>query len=270
LDSRIEDGYSEQSEFPLRAYDVFFVFAGIALSIIHIVRFANTPELGTWVTALMVLLALPMADFFSGFMHWAGDTWGREDTPFFGRRFIRPFRFHHVYPMDMLKSHFFTTNGDPALVTMPFFFSAFLLPLDHWFFGPAAVFLVAFATFGLPTSQFHKWSHMKQRPKLVSWAQRRGLILSPEHHWRHHKSPHMVNYCIIAGWCDPFLQKVDFWSKAEVVISRVTGLIPREPTQPTIQRTNGPNYGGATRHGAGVTEQHSTSDNRTESSASQA
>ena len=59
------------------------------------------------------------ADFGSGLVHWAADTWGRDDLPVIGRRLLVPFRVHHVNPDDFLRRRFVDTNGDVAFLAVP-------------------------------------------------------------------------------------------------------------------------------------------------------
>jgi plasmanylethanolamine desaturase len=216
------------SEFPLRIMDVVWVAIAVGLVVAQIARLSVLPEIWTWSSLLAVLLAMPAADFVSGVIHWTFDTWGSEKTFFIGPRLIRPFRVHHTKPRDLLGSHFFTTNADASLANLPFLLLAFLAPTD-WEFGRlAAVFLVALGTFGLPTSQIHKWAHAPRRPRWVSWLQRRGLILGPIHHSVHHAEPHTLNYCITTGWCNGPLNWFGFFPKAEWLVSKLTGMKPRK------------------------------------------
>ena len=217
----------EKSEFPLQPIEVLSVLAALGLVIAHFVRFALVPEFWDWPTLVLLAVGLLAADFVSGVVHWAGDTWGTERTPVFGRRFIRPFRFHHDRPLDMLKSHFFTTNGDTALASLPFLLIPFAIPLAPTAWLWVAVFVWALGGWGMWTSQFHQWSHMTDPPRVVAWLQRRGLILGRGHHVRHHKSPFVANYCITTGWCDPVLTRVRFFPALEWVVSKVTGWRPR-------------------------------------------
>ena len=60
-----------------------------------------------------------MADFLSGFVHWAGDTVGDESTPVFGPNFVKPFRYHHVDPEDITRHDFVETNGNNCIVVAP-------------------------------------------------------------------------------------------------------------------------------------------------------
>src|SRR5688500_14129955 len=119
----------EKSEFPLQPIEVISVLAALGLVIAHFVRFALVPEFWDWPTLVLIAVGLLAAVFLSGVVRWAGVTWGTEQALVFGRRFIRPFRFHHDRPLDMLKSHFFTTNGDTAMASLRFLLIPFASPL---------------------------------------------------------------------------------------------------------------------------------------------
>jgi len=216
-----------KSEFRLKATEVFSVLGALALVLVHLIRFAQIPELWGWPLPVLLLAALPAADFVSGFVHWFGDTWGDERTPFLGQPFIRPFRFHHAEPLNMLHSNFFTTNGDTALASLPYLAVPFAIPLDHTWGRIAAVFFCGIGVWGMWTSQFHMWAHMKSPPRVVAWLQQRRLILGPNHHWQHHKSPFTRNYCITTGWCDPILTRLRFFPTLEWGITKLTGIRPR-------------------------------------------
>ena len=218
------------SEFPVRPSEVALVLVGVGLSVWQLVRFAQIPEFWDWPILLMIFLGLAGADFVSGVVHWAGDTWGTEKTPVVGWRLVRPFRFHHAHPLDMLKSNFFTTNGDNMLPGLPFLLIPFVMPLEPVGWLWAAVFVWAVGVFAMWTSQFHKWAHMKHPPLVARVLQRCRLILSPRHHLRHHKDPYQTNYCITTGWCDPILTRIRFFPVMEWMISKLTGARPRPDT----------------------------------------
>ena len=227
-----------RSEFPLQPIEVVSVLVALALIATHLVRFAQVPEFWGWPALVLVAAGLLAADFVSGVVHWAGDTWGDERTTWIGPRFIRPFRFHHAHPLDMLNSHFFTTNGDTALGSLPFLIAPFALPTDSTLGLWTAVFLWAVGGWGMWTHQFHQWAHMKTPPRVVGWLQRCGVLLGPDHHWRHHKSPFEVNYCITTGWCDPVLTRMRFFVGLEWAVSRLTGWRPRGEARLSIQSTS--------------------------------
>src|SRR5262245_29692041 len=101
----------------MRVFEAACMVGAVGLIVAHAVRFALVGEIEPWVAVLSVALALPAADFLSGFVHWSGDTWGKTTTRWLGPRFLVPFRYHHLNPKDMLQSPFVTTNGDSALVS---------------------------------------------------------------------------------------------------------------------------------------------------------
>lgn len=218
---------SDVSEFPVLPSEVFFVIAGLVLVAVGFVRLAYVPAFWDWPTLIFIALGLAGADFVSGFVHWAGDTWGTPKTPVLGWRFVRPFRFHHAYPLDMVKSNFFTTNGDNVLAASPFMIIPFFFPLEPIGWLWATVFVWAVGAFAMWTSQFHLWAHMKRPPLLARVLQRCRLILTREHHQKHHKVPYQANYCITTGWCNPFLTRIHFFPAMEWLVSRVTGMTPR-------------------------------------------
>lgn len=209
----------------MRVFETVCLVTAVGLVVVHAMRFVQAPDLPAWAVLLAVTLGLPAADFLSGFVHWAGDTWGRVTTRWIGPRLLVPFRYHHLHPRDMLRSPFVTTNGDAAMVACFILGAAFLMPLDS--FGWVAVFVVATGAWGLPTSQIHKWAHDPRPPYVIRWLQGAGLILQPQNHQRHHRSPFASHYCITTGWCNPILERVRFWKALERVVSWVSGLQPR-------------------------------------------
>lgn len=208
----------------MRVFEGACIVGALALVAVHAVRFAHVSELSPWTAVLAVLLAIPAADFLSGFVHWAGDTWGKTTTRWIGPRFLVPFRYHHLHPHDMLNSPFVTTNGDSALVSCLFLGAALLIPLPA---AGLAVFVAGVGAWGLWTSQIHKWAHDPHPPRVARFLQRARLILRPDHHARHHHAPFAGHYCITTGWCNPVLERLRFWKALEGLVSRATGLNPR-------------------------------------------
>src|SRR5262245_2768342 len=207
--------------------EVISVLAAAGLLVLHGVRIGMTPAAWVWWMPLVGLAAWPAADFVSGLVHWLADTWGSEQFPLLGSRFIRPFRVHHVNPRGMLDSGWLDTNGDTALVTIPILLAAFAIPLDVAWGRALAMFVTAFCFWGVPTNQIHYWAHSPQPPAWVAWLQRRRLILSPEQHAIHHASPFATHYCITTGWCNPLLAHLGFWRRLEGGVTALTGLKPR-------------------------------------------
>lgn len=221
----------DQLSWLTRGIELSCIIVAVALAIWHLVRFTSAGFVWAWWSPVPIVVGLFSADFASGMVHWTADTWGSETMPVLGRRFIRPFRVHHVNPHDFLRRDFIDTNGDVAMIVSVFLIVALWLPLDQLWGQATALFLVSFAVAGLPTNQVHQWAHMPVPPAPVRWLQRSEIILSHPAHQRHHASPYVVNYCIATGWCNSALTAIRFFPRLEWVISKLSGLQPRQDDQ---------------------------------------
>lgn len=210
-----------------RAIEVLSIVCASALVAAHLVHFAFTPELSAWWTPLAAFAGIILADFVSGLVHWTADTWGSETMPIVGRRFLRPFRVHHMNPDDFLRRNFVDTNGDVCMLVIPLLLAALLIPLDTGAGRLCAVVALGFCVGGMPTNQVHQWAHMRNPPRVVRWLQASGLLLSHAQHGRHHAAPYVTNYCIATGWCNRPLAAIGFFPALERLVSRVTGAKPR-------------------------------------------
>ena len=72
-----------------------------------------------WWPIPLTMLAYLASDFVSGFVHWLADTYGTEQTPFWGPKFVKNFREHHRDPKGITRHDFIETNGDNCLVCLP-------------------------------------------------------------------------------------------------------------------------------------------------------
>jgi ubiquitin-conjugating enzyme E2 variant len=201
--------------------------AAITLIAHNTLRLADVSAFSSWWVPWLLLAALPAADIGSGLVHWTADTWGSESMPVLGPRFLRPFRVHHQNPEDILRRDFIDLNGDVAMLAVPLLLLASALPVEEALACAVVFFLVALCLCSLPTNQFHQWAHMSEPPAFVRWLQQRRLILSREHHRRHHIAPFASHYCITFGWCNPLLAAIGFFPSLERWISRATGAMPR-------------------------------------------
>jgi len=194
------------------------------------------PYFGNQCTCCCILCAaifgILTADFASGVVHWAADTWFTIDTPIVGKALIRPFREHHIDPTAMLKHDFIETNADTFALSIPFtIYSVYNFyngakGQENYLWDTWLLTLVIFVGF---TNEFHKLSHMhKNVPTIVKFLQRNHLILPPSHHRIHHVRPHAEYYCITTGWLDTTLEKMDFWRRLEAAITNLTGALPRD------------------------------------------
>lgn len=180
---------------------------------------------------LACLLGILTADFASGFVHWAADTWGSVEFPIFGKALIRPFREHHIDPTSITRHDFIETNGDNFALCIPHLsFQAYRFYLSP---DPIAslnweCYIYYLAIFVLLTNQIHKWSHTYfGLPWWVTKLQDYHIILPRRHHRIHHVSPHETYFCITTGWLNWPLEKLGFWRFLEEMITWCTKEIPR-------------------------------------------
>jgi ubiquitin-conjugating enzyme E2 variant len=208
-----------------RALFVACLAGAAGLAAANLVRLALVPDLLAWWVPVIALSGVLAADLVSGLIHWGCDTWGSETTPWLGPRFLRPFRVHHINPEDLLERDFLDLNGDVALLNVPVLLAGLLLPLDTTWGRVLAVLALAYSLASLPTNQVHQWAHMPRPPRLVAWLQRTGLILSRQHHQRHHTPPYTSHYCISTGWCNLLLGWI--FPLLERLVSGCSGAQPR-------------------------------------------
>ncbi|CAG0899117.1 unnamed protein product [Cyprideis torosa] len=184
------------------------------------------------------------ADFVSGFVHWAADTWGSVDLPVFGRHLIRGFREHHIDPTAITRHDFVETNGDNFAVVIPIhglMLREFLIrsPEEIQKELPFLVFLTLFGLLVILTNQIHKWSHTYgPLPRAVVVLQRLHLILPKRHHRYHHIAPHETYFCITTGWLNYPLEYLSFWKGLESVIEKLTGAQPRSDDLKWARKTD--------------------------------
>ena len=197
-----------------RTIERWSLVAAAALVLANIAHAFTAGLLLHWWSALVVVTAALAADLVSGLVHWTADTWFSETMPVLGRRFLRPFRVHHVNPDDFLKRDFVDCNGDVAMLNIPILMVALAIP-ETTLGGTVSLALVTFSIVSLPTNQVHQWAHMPSPPRLVSWLQRHGIILSSGAHGSHHRAPYVANYCIATGWLNPLLDRMRVFHELE-------------------------------------------------------
>jgi ubiquitin-conjugating enzyme E2 variant len=194
-------------------------------------RIATGVDLARWWVPLAFVGGIGAADFGSGIVHWAADTWGRDDLPVIGHRLLVPFRVHHVNPDDFLRRRFIDTNGDIACLTVPVLLGLCLVPLDTGWGGPLAVFGFGLCGIGVMTNQIHQWAHMPSPPPAICALQFGGVLLGRADHAAHHDRPYDAHYCITTGWCNRPLEAIGFFRRLETAITRLTGARPRDDDQ---------------------------------------
>lgn len=182
-----------------------------------------------------LLLGALAADLITGLVHWACDTWGDESTPWIGESVIRSFHQHHATPLAMLDHDWIEVNGQPAAAACVAFGAMAMPPCAAWFAAHPLLYagVVSLGLVGALANQLHQWSHDPTPPKTVRRLQRRGWILSPARHARHHRAPHESDYCISSGWLNAPLDAIGFWRALERVVTRLSGAQPRAAARRT-------------------------------------
>ena len=220
----------EPSRSQLLLWGVWIAAAAILAAAVA-VRMVQEVEPPRWWVPFALLAGIAAADFASGLLHWAADTWGRADLPVIGPRILVPFRVHHVNPDDFLRRRFLDTNGDVAAISVPLLLGLLVMPLENTFHHAAAFCGFAFCVVGGMTNQIHQWAHMPSPPGAVRLLQRLGLFLGARHHAVHHQRPYHGYYCITTGWWNGPLEAIGFFRRAEALVTLVTGAQPRADEQ---------------------------------------
>lgn len=207
-----------------------------ALLVYHVVTLALVIKLAKFYIgkpiqiSAIVFLGLITADFVSGFVHWAGDTWGSPDWPIIGQTMIRTFREHHVDQLAITRHDFVETNATNCLISLPVLLICWAIPLHQGqIIRPFVVsWMVSMTTWVYATNQIHKWSHQAAPSRFVRLLQKTHLILGAQNHSIHHAPPYAKYYCITTGWLNLPLDRIGFFPKLETLITKLTGAIPRE------------------------------------------
>jgi plasmanylethanolamine desaturase len=194
-------------------------------------------EIGGWLLVAGIA-ALIATDFLSGLVHWAADTYGDSSTPILGKTFIQPFREHHEDQFAITRHDFVETNGNNCIISLPLLMTACGMPVeaDCHVSLLGAPFLFFTAIYGLATNQIHKWAHQNRAPLPVRILQTLRLVLPPAHHAGHHSRPFTDNYCITNGWMNAPLNAIGFFTGAEWLIARVSGIKARAHDHHIIQK----------------------------------
>jgi hypothetical protein len=204
----------------------------IALAAVFLVRHADVLG-GGWPLALLaVLVATFVADFASGLLHWAFDTWFDEGiAPL--RRMVMLVREHHMRPARIFRYRLRDEAG--LLSWFGLILGAPPLALAVLPEGDPGALRYALAVGAVTVSleivfmlEFHKCGHRMRRPRAIRALQRMRLLLSPDDHMRHHSGRHDENYCLITGIADRTLGRLGAFRALERSITTLTGAVPRE------------------------------------------
>lgn len=198
-----------------RVVKVGAIVCGTGMVAVTGVLAADAQPAGQWWLPVASVLGLALADFISGLVHWAADTFGSARTPVFGN-FVSTFRVHHSDPEDITRHDPIEANADVFLFSAPVHLALLLFVRES--FALWLMFGLFLASY--PNSQIHKWAHLQGRPRWVTRLQRLRVLLSPEHHAHHHSGSHTESYCITTGWLNPLLDRTRFFRGLEWLLGR--------------------------------------------------
>jgi ubiquitin-conjugating enzyme E2 variant len=233
VQSLLERGYSgvhEQSA-PLHSFlehSTLFIFPFLFSATVYL-SLARLYHLDVlWSVLLAIPLGIVASDFVSGIVHWFADTYFTDSTPIIGPSLVKPFRLHHIYPRDICTHNVVGIAGNVCILAVPVLsmclYLLWLLPESGWLaFKVVCISVLSITT--VATNQFHKWAHQEKPSSLARWLQRTRLVLSPSHHQQHHTAPFNLQYCITTGWLNPFLNRIQFFRRAERFL-RLFGMEP--------------------------------------------
>ena len=162
-----------------------------------------------------------MADFVTGFAHWAEDTYCLEHIPLLGSFICEPNIQHHIDPHDIVRDGtFFSRNYLQWLLCGGLF--AIL-----WSVGFANIYsflTLLLSSFG---NEVHRWNHTTKNGPFVKFLKETGLIQMQRQHSLHHKRPYAQYYCTLTSQLNPILERMNFWRRLERVIEATTGIAPK-------------------------------------------
>ena len=214
-------------------YGVALLACG-GLGAVHFLWLFSSVEFETLVPVLLgLVLGIAAADWVTGAVHWACDTWGSGRTPWLGASVIDSFREHHREPLAMLEHDWLEVNGGAALAALPALVGYSIVSAGGLGFDPgtrilASAFFLSLVGTSAITNQLHYWAHDPRPPAIIRRLQSHGLILSPIEHMEHHRAPHTHGYCISTGWLNRPLDTIRFWRALEWGLTLLTGAEPRK------------------------------------------
>ena len=172
---------------------------------------------------LKLSIAIFAADFVSGFVHWAQDTFGTEETPLWGKWVVAPNILHHNRPAAFTKNNWIQSSWDLTLLSL-------IILAISWIFGVLTWAVWVFCIFGANANQIHKYTHLPKRsiPFVIKALQKLRLLQNAKDHARHHSGDNNMAYCLITPFLNPIMDKLRFWRMLEKITVPIFGAPRRE------------------------------------------
>lgn len=168
-----------------------------------------------------ILGCLLLADFITGVMHWAEDTWLVPGCSALLDRFVTNDNIdHHRFPGKIRAGHYWATNRVCISLAVA---AAAIVALAHVSAWQPYVVIALLSQ----SNQIHMWAHTSRPPRIVAALQRLGLLQSTRHHAQHHKSPYAMRFCTMTAYLNPFLDAVHFWRSIEAIAVRFGATVQR-------------------------------------------
>lgn len=171
-----------------------------------------------------VAISLLIADFITGIMHWAEDTWLAPGQSALLDRFVVADNLeHHRVPGKIRSGDYWATNRVCIALAIG---AAVILAVCHVHAWEPYLVLALVSQ----SNQVHKWAHSSQPPRAVRFLQRFGVLQSTAHHALHHKRPYASRFCAITAYLNPVLDGIGFWRGLETMVVRCGGTVQRAST----------------------------------------
>lgn len=168
-----------------------------------------------------IFISLLIADFITGVMHWAEDTWlapGR--SALLDRYIVIDNIDHHRFPGKIRAGAYWATNRVCIALAAGAALALALCHVHAW----EAYFVLALVS---QSNQIHLWAHSSRAPRAVRVLQRAGVLQSAKHHAVHHKNPYASRFCTMTAYLNPLLDGIGFWRGLEALIIRCGGTVQR-------------------------------------------
>ena len=163
---------------------------------------------------------LLLADFITGVMHWAEDTWlAPGKSKLLDRYIVNDNIDHHRHPGKIRAGAYWQTNR--VCIALAAGASAILLLFHVRIWEPYLVLVLL-----SQSNQIHMWAHTSQPPRWVAMLQRTGILQSTRHHAKHHKNPYSSRFCTMTSYLNPMLDH-GFWRALERLTERCGATVQR-------------------------------------------